>query len=483
MVVPRRHEDDRLAVRGLEHVHDVRRDQRPPRERSEHRRLEERERRVVPFDLHDGLVRLDAVAVVERAHLELVELVGAELEDRDRLVHAAEPRVLLLEDLHDDARAPLVAQQRVARVVEVRVGVPAGAHLLDRQVEDLGLEPSSGRLRHVRARGRRRVLPRRPRAAPASARPWRSGAAARAPASRAPARRGCRGLRVIQPKISVDAATAPICAAARAWLRMRSRRKAGEHVADGRRRDERPDQMAAAALVLLLRAVAVLVAADRDVLGAVVRGELAAAQRERGGRERQEAREQLLRSGPQAPRLANAAHGDRRADHRRATRRLCIGSCASGSARFTCGRSANASARRAGPRRNGLVHVRGAKALARRRNLDRAVLGRGSRTPTSWARARARRSGAPCRRAGSSRRRSSLRRVASSSPQGALQRCAAAGRPSPIARVVDGDDRHHLADRGREKDLVGGEQPRRAGKSLPRPRSRPQARAAAAPRA
>ena len=78
------------------------------------------------------------------------------------------------------------------------------------------------RLRHVRARGRRRARPPRPRAAPASARPSRSGAAARAPASTAPARRGCSGWRVIQPKISVDAATAPICAAARAWLRMRS---------------------------------------------------------------------------------------------------------------------------------------------------------------------------------------------------------------------------------------------------------------------
>ena len=35
VVVAGRHEDDRLAVRRLEHVHDVRRDQRPPRERAE----------------------------------------------------------------------------------------------------------------------------------------------------------------------------------------------------------------------------------------------------------------------------------------------------------------------------------------------------------------------------------------------------------------------------------------------------------------
>ena len=122
------------------------------------------------------------------------------------------------------------------------------------------------------------------------------------------------GWRVIQPKISVDAAT-------RAELRRRARvrcaraagAKSGEDVADGGRRDERADEMAAAALVLLRRAVAVLVRADRDVLGAVIRGELRAAQREHGRREREQPREKLLRGGPQALRLADAAHGDRRA--------------------------------------------------------------------------------------------------------------------------------------------------------------------------
>src|SRR5581483_6979944 len=45
-------------------------------------------------------------------------------------------------------------------------------------------------------------------------------------------------------------------------------REARERVPDGRSRDERPDEMPAAALVLARRALAVLVAPDRDVLGA-----------------------------------------------------------------------------------------------------------------------------------------------------------------------------------------------------------------------
>jgi nicotinate phosphoribosyltransferase len=40
VIVPCGHEDDRLPVRRLEHVDDVRRDQRTPRERPEHGRLE-----------------------------------------------------------------------------------------------------------------------------------------------------------------------------------------------------------------------------------------------------------------------------------------------------------------------------------------------------------------------------------------------------------------------------------------------------------
>src|SRR5580765_1339754 len=73
------------------------------------------------------------------------------------------------------------------------------------------------------------------------------------------------------------------------------RRSGREDVADGGRREHRAGEMRAAALVLAGARLAVLVAADRDVLGAVVRGKLAAAEREDTRREREQAGDQLLR--------------------------------------------------------------------------------------------------------------------------------------------------------------------------------------------
>ena len=199
-------------------------------------------------------------------------------------------------------------------MVEVRIRVPAGAHLLDRQIEDLGREARPKRLRHARARGRRRARPPRPPAAPATAPPSRTGAAARGRASTAPVQAGCRddGTSSRRSRSTPRSRrAAPPRGRAHACLG----REAGEDVADGRRRDERADQMAAAALVLLRRARAVLVRADRDVLGAVVRGELRAPHREHRRCKGKQPRHELLRSGPQA-RLANGAHGDRRGRHR-----------------------------------------------------------------------------------------------------------------------------------------------------------------------
>ena len=67
---------------------------------------------------------------------------------------------------------------------------------------------------------------------------------------------------------------------------------------------------------MLLRPVlAVLVAADRDVLGAVVGGKLAAAEGERGRPDREQAAQQLLRDRAQA-RLADGLDRDRRREHR-----------------------------------------------------------------------------------------------------------------------------------------------------------------------
>src|SRR5207302_8091166 len=103
--------------------------------------------------------------------------------------------LLLLEHLHDDARAATVGAQRLAGVVEVRIGVVAGAHLVDREVEHLGIEtlsdPALSLLCDARAPDRPRARPRRPRAARVSARPSRTGAGARGPASRAHARGAC----------------------------------------------------------------------------------------------------------------------------------------------------------------------------------------------------------------------------------------------------------------------------------------------------
>src|SRR5258706_4915443 len=93
-------------------------------------------------------------------------------------------------------------------------------------------------------------------------------------------------------------------------------REPGENVADGRRCNQRSDEMATTPLVLLGRPFAMLVSADRDVLGAVIGGELSPAQRERRGRERQEACEQLLCRGADATRVANPAHDERRGEHR-----------------------------------------------------------------------------------------------------------------------------------------------------------------------
>ena len=141
VVVPCRHEDDRLAVRGEQHALRVGRDQRSPGQDAEVHGLEMPEDGVVALDRHHRLPRLDPVAVMERGDLERVPVVGAELEDRDRLVHAAEQGVPALEDLHQDMRVMAVREECGARVVEVGVGVVALPHLLDGEVEYARVEP------------------------------------------------------------------------------------------------------------------------------------------------------------------------------------------------------------------------------------------------------------------------------------------------------------------------------------------------------
>ena len=228
--------------------------------------------------------------------------------------------MVLLEDLHDDPRMATVGEQRRARVVEVRVGVVALPHLLDREVEDLRREPlptsgsrtamleleagGQGRLGDLellggRLRGRDPVLELvaglrerlRERVVGVAHHPAedlrRGGDRAE---RREPARgelRSCAGARAARALPIVSVASSG------------------------------PTQVRAAALVLLLARLAVLVAADRDVLGAVVGGELAAAQREGGRGERGERGDELL--GRRAERGASrgpACDGHGSGDHR-----------------------------------------------------------------------------------------------------------------------------------------------------------------------
>src|SRR5256885_10780987 len=67
----------------------------------------------------------------------------------------------------------------------------------------------------------------------------------------------------------------------------------GESVPDRGRGDEWTDQVAATTLVLARRALSVLVAADRDVLRAVIRGELTGAQGEPRRHDRRDRRQEL----------------------------------------------------------------------------------------------------------------------------------------------------------------------------------------------
>ena len=211
-----------LPPAAFDHALDVRRDQRPPSEHAEVDGLEVGEERVVALDREHGLPGLDAVAVIERVHRQRVPVVRAELEHGDRLVDAAEHRLLALEDLHHDARPPAVGEQRVARVVEVRVGVVALAHLLDREVEDLRREPLSRPFASSPsspAPDRLRARPRRPRAARATARRSRSGACSSWPGRASAFASGWPGCRVIQPKTSTAAPTAATEPAMRAGPR------------------------------------------------------------------------------------------------------------------------------------------------------------------------------------------------------------------------------------------------------------------------
>ena len=110
------------------------------------------EQRVVALDRHDGLIGRDLVGLVERVHVEVLPAVApapvhvltrAAAHDRERLVDAAEQRLLLLEHLHQDARAMLLGLEQLLGEVEVRIRVVALADTNLREPEDRGVEPVS----------------------------------------------------------------------------------------------------------------------------------------------------------------------------------------------------------------------------------------------------------------------------------------------------------------------------------------------------
>ena len=197
------------------------------------------------------------------------------------------------------------ASSAVARVVEVRVGVVALAHLLDRELEDLGREAARP---SVAARVAMRSSSSRQAASAASATSscagdgsavairccssWPGRASARASGWLGVPRHPARRPRPRRRPRRASRGRAP----GRAGARARARRATLPAAVGG---EQRPDQVRAAALVLLRARLAVLVGPDRDVLGAVVGGELAAAQREQRRRERR-ARPRAARARPRA---------------------------------------------------------------------------------------------------------------------------------------------------------------------------------------
>ena len=449
--------------------------------------LEVREQRVVALDRQHGLPRLDPVAVVERVDGERVPVVEQSL--RTAIASSTPPSIARLRwktcITTRGRRSSL--QERLARVVEVRVGVVALPHLLDRELEDLGRKaapsPLLGRHARPRARGRRRAPPRRPRAARATARPSRSGAAARGPASRAPARADGPGGASSSAKTSTAAPTAPIArrdARRAAELRRRAR---GEDVAGRGRDEQRPDQVRAAALVLLRALLAVLVRPDRDVLGAVVGGELAAAQREQRRRERERAGDELARGRARGrserrttwtvTALASVAASTRGPLERQA--RLRQAPAQLGEERRTTRRAAAARAGTGSSRRGAKSRLRPDATLTSPSSLRTAhAHAVGPCTSTPFA------SAIPPRRILSARSQPwSERSLGGLASQRGLQlvgRRAAADRPA-----VERGHGHHLAHGRRRERLVARRRGARARSAPARRRSRPRARARAAP--
>jgi len=141
VVVPRGEEHHLLGPRGVDDATRVGPDLGAPGEHAQVERLQVGERVVRPLDEEHRLPRLDLVAVIQGVHLELVPLGGAQLEDGDRLVDAAEKGVRFAEHLHGHAGAMAVLEEQLPRSDEVLIRVVPLPHALDGEVEDRGMEP------------------------------------------------------------------------------------------------------------------------------------------------------------------------------------------------------------------------------------------------------------------------------------------------------------------------------------------------------
>ncbi len=137
MVEPGRKEQHLLAVRRVDDLARVRCDARSPGKHAQVWGLQVSKQIIVALDGHNRLVRLDPVSVVERAHAQAAPITRAEPQDRQRLVHSAQHRIVALEDLHAHHGVVAVALENLPRAVEVGIGVIPLAHLLDGQVEYL----------------------------------------------------------------------------------------------------------------------------------------------------------------------------------------------------------------------------------------------------------------------------------------------------------------------------------------------------------
>src|SRR6202165_1774782 len=149
MIVASWKEDDLLALRRVNDPADVSGDLGAAGEDAQVDRLEPGEEGILALDRHHGFPWRHLVAVIEGVYAELGEILGAELEDGDRLIHAADHGLLLLKELHQRVGVALVSAQHVDRAIEIAVTVIAFADPLHRQSKDRRIQPLAAPDRRV----------------------------------------------------------------------------------------------------------------------------------------------------------------------------------------------------------------------------------------------------------------------------------------------------------------------------------------------